>query len=550
MNTWDFRPGPWQALWQAALDRLGQEQIVERIWRGDHTVWSGRPDEITNRMGWLDIHARMRPEAAALQQWADQMYGQGFRQVVLIGMGGSSLAPEVFRQILGPEGDRPGMEMHILDTTDPVQIVALESRLDLASTLFLVATKSGGTVETLSGYRYFQARVVQSRTGQPAGQHFVAITDPGSSLVDMARQAGFQCIFENDPDIGGRYSALSHFGLVPLALLGADIDRLLEPVAAGAAQARQAGVGHDAVRLGALMAGLAAQGRDKLTLMMPTALSALGDWLEQLVAESLGKAGKGIVPVLGETLDDAPFLDDDRFCVVLLPAYRPESETPAWAGLAEICAQAGHPTVTMPLQTPWDLGQFLFHWEFAVAVAGHCMAVHPFDQPDVEAAKVSARAFVAHYERNGALPAGAMETADADRLADFVAQAQAGDYLAIQAYLPQEKAVCRELQALRTALSHRTRRAVTIGFGPRFLHSTGQLHKGGAGNGLYLQLVRDSDRDMAIPAPEPAGSSLSFGTLQRAQALGDAEALRNRERRLLCLNLGDDPVAALQALVP
>lgn len=546
----NFRLGSLEPALAEAEAHLERERIVSRIWARDHTVWADTDAEIADRLGWLDIHRRMADCAAELTEWARTLVDEGFRQAVLIGMGGSSLAPEVFGELCG-RPDR-GLELLILDTTDPEQIASLEERLDLATTLFVVATKSGGTVETLSGYQYFRARLAVQQGGQPPGEHFVAITDPGSSLVGLAREAGFRRTFENDPNIGGRYSALSLFGLVPLALTGGDVGRLLDGVESFAQAAEHPAADNDAARFGMLMGRLARAGRDKLTLLLPPALASVGDWIEQLIAESLGKSGLGIVPVLGEGADDVDHFGSDRFCVVVAPCTSGGSLDADMAALADRCAEAGHPVAVMPFAGPQDLGGHFFFWEFATAVAGHALGVHPFDQPDVESAKVAARAFVAAYEQSGSLPEGQAVEASPSALADFLSAASPGDYLAVQAYLPSSPDNRQALEALRRSVAHRLGIPVTVGFGPRFLHSTGQLHKGGAANGLNLQLVRrvDPAADLSIPGPSGATEGMTFGTLQRAQALGDAEALRAEERRLLTLELGADPAAALANLLP
>ena len=536
---------PVLALAEAHLER---KRIVPRIWSRDHTVWADTDVEIADRLGWLDIHRRMATRAAELTEWAQSLVDEGFRQAVLIGMGGSSLAPEMFGELCGCSGR--GLKLFILDTTDPEQIAALETQLDLAATLFVVATKSGGTVETLSGYRYFRARLAEQEGSRSPGKHFVAITDPGSSLIDLAEEAGFRRTFENDPNIGGRYSALSLFGLVPLALAGGDVGRLLAGVEPFVQAAQQPAADNDAARFGMLMGRLALAGRDKLTILRPPSLASLGNWIEQLIAESLGKSGRGVVPVPGRG-DDIAYFSDDRFCVVVTPCAPDGSPDPAMASLADRCAEAGHPVAVMPFAGPEDLGGHLFFWEFATAVAGHALGVHPFDQPDVEAAKVAARAFVAAYEQTGTLPKGQAVAASPQALDDFLARATPGDYLAIQAYLPANLGNRMVLDTLQQEIGHRLHIPVTVGFGPRFLHSTGQLHKGGAANGLNLQLVRLVDPAADVPIPGPAGATdgMTFGTLQRAQALGDAEALRNGERRLLTLELGENPVTALVSLL-
>ena len=544
----NFRLGSLEPALVEAEVHLQRERIVSRIWARDHTVWADNDVEIADRLGWLDIHRRMATRTAELTEWAQSLMDEGFRQAVLIGMGGSSLAPEMFGELCS-RSDR-GLKLFILDTTDPEQIAALEKQLDLAATLFVVATKSGGTVETLSGYRYFRARLAEQEGSRSPGKHFVAITDPGSSLVDLAAEAEFRQTFENDPNIGGRYSALSLFGLVPLALVGGDVGRLLAGVSPFAQAAERPAADNDAARFGMLMGRLALAGRDKLTILRPPALASLGGWIEQLIAESLGKSGRGVVPVLSRG-DDVAHFGDDRFCVVVTPCTQDGSLDPAMTSLADRCAEAGHPVAVMPFTGPEALGGHLFFWEFATAVAGHALDVHPFDQPDVEAAKVAARAFVAAYEQTGTLPEGQAVAASSQALDDFLALASHGDYLAIQAYLPVNLGNWMVLDRLQQEIGRRLHIPVTVGFGPRFLHSTGQLHKGGTANGLNLQLVRRvaPAADVSIPGPGDATDGMTFGTLQRAQALGDAEALRNGERRLLTLELGEDPVTALASLL-
>jgi len=545
VTAWDFRLGPDQASFAAELDRLAASDLVNRIWRRDFTVWSHSPAEICNRLGWLDIHERMKAEVPALQGWAQQMYARGLRQAVVIGMGGSSLAPEVFSALVPPGNRACALQLYVLDSTDPAQIAELNAKLDLTRTLFLVATKSGGTVETLSGYSYYRDRLQHALPAREVGRRFVGITDPGSSLTELARQDGWQRIFENDPDIGGRYSALSFFGLAPLALLGADVARFLGNVDESVRQAQLPLVRNPAAQLGVFMAFQAARGRDKLTLLLPSRLAPLGDWLEQLVAESLGKTGKGILPVLGEGAEDVPCFGDDRCCVVVAPSADCDDPGTAMAELAAQCVRAGHPTAVLPGSAPGYLGRDFFQWEFAVAVAGHCLGVHPFDQPDVESAKSAARIFLNVFAESGELPRSETVPPQAEYLQAFLEQAETGDYVSLQAYLPLNGPYRDRLESLRRVIGHSTRMATTVGIGPRFLHSTGQMHKGGPNSGLFIQFVREPKPDFDIPALQTV---LSFGTLQAAQAMGDAAALRRSGRRVLRMQLGQDPLADLERL--
>lgn len=547
MFQWDFDAAQNSSSFTAECEDLSRTNLISRIWERDHRVWREDPAEIENRLGWLDIQDRMRAESAGLREWTQEIVSSGTRQAVVIGMGGSSLAPEVYAKLLAAEHLESGVEIHILDSTDPQQIAEMDELLDLKTTLFLVATKSGGTVETLSGYDYFHARCRQEFPDAHVGRHFAGITDPGSSLIDIGRRDGWLRIFENDPEIGGRFSALSYFGLVPFALLGADPEPFLAEAQAAADRARQPFSLNGAAQLGLFLAHAALHGCDKLTLLMTPSLLPMGDWLEQLLAESLGKDGRGVLPVLGEGPSDVQSFGRDRCCVVFVPGWddgEPDSEM---LELDALCREAGHPTARIPAPKPGQLGAAMFDWEFAVAVAGHCLNVHPFDQPDVEAAKTAARACLQIHEESGSLPAGAAVGPDSDTLREFLQQARTADYVALQAYLPPREEILRALDGLRRSISHSQGLAVTVGLGPRFLHSTGQMHKGGPNKGLFIQFIRDSQFDLDIPAAGD-GKPLSFGTLQAAQALGDAEALRDSGRRVLRMQLGADPAADLSRL--
>ncbi|MFQ5419412.1 MAG: glucose-6-phosphate isomerase, partial [Anaerolineae bacterium] len=448
------------------------------------------------------------------------------------GMGGSSLAPELFAKTFG--GD--GLDLRVLDSTDADAVRVHADRLHPAKTLFIVATKSGGTVETLSFFKVFYNWTAAALGPEKAGGHFVAITDPGSKLEKMAADFGFRDTFLNDPNIGGRYSALSFFGLVPAALVGVDVATLLTRA--------QAIANEQTAWLGAALAELAKVGRDKLTLVASPAIASFGDWVEQLIAESTGKEGKGILPVVGEPLAAPEMYGDDRLFVSLKLAgdvtHDPEFEQLAAAGL---------PTITIELADVYDLGGQFFLWEMATAVAGHRLGIQPFDQPNVEAAKVQARKMTAAFMATGSLPE--METAvpTAETLHQFLAQAQPGDYIAIHAYVPPTPESDAALQTLRVALRDRYKLATTVGYGPRFLHSTGQLHKGDGGNGLFIQLTSDPVAD--LPILDEVGkpdASMSFGVLKLAQALGDESALRENGRRFIRFHLGQEVLKGLRQL--
>lgn len=540
-----------------ALAAVRRDNIMARIWAHDYTVWASAPDEIANRLGWLHSPEVMAEQIWRLQELRSEVRSEGINQAVLLGMGGSSLAPEVLRKIFGV---RTGaLDLTILDSTDPGAVLALTDRLDLARTLFVVATKSGGTVETFSFFKYFYNLVAATVGEERAGDHFVAITDPGSGLADTAANYNFRATFLNDPNIGGRYSALSNFGLVPAALVGIDLMPLLRSAQTAACNSEGCNcpvMGDNlAARLGVIMGELANAGRDKLTLIPSPTLASFGDWVEQLIAESTGKGGTGIVPVVGEPVGKPDQYGADRLFVYLRLDGDPENQ-PLDAAV-DALAHAGHPVVRLRLATVSDLGGQFFLWEMATAVAGYRLAINPFDQPNVEAAKQLARQLVTSYAESGTLPEGSTAPLTVRAMEDFLAQAEQGDpvtgrgrsYVAIHAYVQATAAVDKALRDLRTALRDATGLATTVGYGPRFLHSTGQLHKGDGGHGLFIQLTADPVRDVAIPVEAgSAVSDLTFGVLIAAQALGDAAALRQAGRQVIRFDLGRDVLGGLYTL--
>jgi transaldolase/glucose-6-phosphate isomerase len=561
--------GPYEEAVGRALSRLDEERVVRRIWDLDHTVWKPAPAEIADRLGWLSVAEAMRTKAARLGTLAGSVCradrdGPCFTRAVLLGMGGSSLAPELFRETFrGTSRDAAsrGLDLTVLDSTVPASVFAVDDGLDPARTLFIVATKSGGTVETLSLFRYFYGRVAHAVGTQDAGSRFVAITDPGSSLAETAERLGFRARFLNDPKIGGRYSALSYFGLVPAAVVGADVPRLLE---SALAMARACGPDVPAAEspaawLGTVLGVLGLAGRDKVTFAVSPEIAGLGDWVEQLIAESTGKEGRGILPVVGEPLGSPDVYGDDRLFV----GIRLGGDATHDAALDALEA-SGHPVVRLSLSDPYDLGEQIFLWEMATAVAGHHLGINPFDQPDVESAKIRAREMVAAYREMGTLPASAPTItedgvdvyADAvagsigEVLSAFLGQAAPGDYVALQAYLEPTPETTEALTALRLLVRDRLRIATTAGYGPRFLHSTGQLHKGDAGNGLFIQLTAADPRD--LPIPDDAGSpesSMTFGVIRDAQAAGDRQALADAGRRVIRFDLGSDVGGGLARLL-
>jgi len=545
--------GPYQEAVDQALREIDQDGIIDRIWAHEHTVWKPDPDEIVNRLGWLHIADTMLANIDCLQAFNDKVRAAGYTHAVLLGMGGSSLAPELFARVFGSETH--GLQLDVLDSTDPLAVLTLAERLDLARTLFIVASKSGTTIETLSFFKFFYNRVADALGANCVGEHFIAITDPCTPLVDLAREYDFFATFENDPNIGGRYSALSYFGLVPAVLVGVDVERLLNravSIACNCAGSSALGNGRDAAALlGLAMSELAAVGRDKLTLILSPELAGLGDWIEQLVAESTGKEGKGIVPVVGEPLGAPDVYGKDRVFVYLrldTPSTVNDQAALALDQAVQALRADGHPVIRLALCDLYDLGEQFFLWEMATAIAGHRLGINPFDQPDVKAAKVLAQQMIAAYRENCRLPPADARPLSATGLDTFLRQARSGDYVALQAYVQPTPETTEALRALRTALRNRYRLATTVGYGPRFLHSTGQLHKGGTGHGLFIQLTCDDTRDAPIPDnADSAQSYVTFGVLKSAQALGDARALLKAGRRLVRFHLGKKDVA--QALM-
>ena len=540
-----------------------RDRVVPRLWARDHTLWRPDPAEITNRLGWLGLPEAMAGEVDRLEAFAAGVRAEGITHAVVLGMGGSSLAPEVFGKVFGTTspgaepGDRAGVRVGILDTTDPGAILAAAGTHPPAKTLFLVATKSGTTVEPLSLFRFFHGRAVEALGAQAAGRHFVAVTDPGSRLAELAREHRFREVFLADPNVGGRYAALTHFGLVPAALAGVDLRRLLERARREAQRCRMA-EGNPGARLGVILAEAARAGRDKVTLVISGPAAPFGDWAEQLLAESTGKDGRGIVPVVGEPVGLPDVYGGDRLFVYL----RLAGDAPLDGAVGALEA-AGHPVVRLDLDDLYDLGGQFFRWELATAVAAWRLGVHPFDQPDVEAAKVLAREMAAAYQREGALsePEPALRDRELTVYGDvrgssagaalraFLGQGGPGAYVALHAYLQPCPGHDGPLRAFQAAVRDRTRLATTLGYGPRVLHSTGQLHKGGPAAGLFVQLTADDRQDAVIPdAPGEAIHALTFGVLKRAQALGDAQALSQRGRRVLRVHLGPEPAAGLRRL--
>jgi transaldolase/glucose-6-phosphate isomerase len=524
------------------LRRWRDERFGERLWAKDHTLWSAEPvPELTDRLGWLELPASMAGEVDALERFAREAAEEGIRHAVVLGMGGSSLAPEVYARTFGAVDGYPALE--VLDSTHPGAVRDMAARLDVSRSLFLVSSKSGTTTETLSFFRFFWERA--GAAGE-AGRHFAAITDPGTPLEKLARERGFRAVFNAPPDVGGRYSALTPFGLVPAALLGADLRALL---GSGRSMAEACGpeasaAGSPGLLLGAALGELTLAGRDKVTFVTSPSLSSFPAWLEQLIAESTGKTGRGIVPVAGEPLGEPGVYGGDRFFAVLLLEGDEEGEIEERLAALE---GAGHPVAVFRLGHKADLGAEMFRWEVAVAAAGAVLGLNPFDQPDVQLAKELATRAMKDRSQGAATASDSdevMAEALGDSLEDWLAGAGRGSYVGIHAYLPPRPGTDEALNRLQAGLRDRTRCATTLGHGPRFLHSTGQLHKGGPDTGRFLQIVDEPAEDLAVPETD-----YTFGTLIRAQADGDRAALRQRGRRVLRVQLGRDAQAGLDALL-
>jgi transaldolase / glucose-6-phosphate isomerase len=479
--------------------------VVRRVWTRDESLWGGPGvAEIGNRLGWLTISDKMLEHASELTRFAEEARADGLEHAVLLGMGGSSLGPEVIRRSYGDVPD--GMRLHVLDSTDPGAVRATEQAVDLDKTLFIVSSKSGGTVETLSHMRYFY-----DRTGQD-GSRFCAVTDPGSSLVELARERNFRRVFENDPDIGGRYSVLSYFGLVPAALMGVNVEGMLRQAQVAEQNCAQYGEfrGNSGAWLGCVMGELAQQGRDKLTFAVSEPISSFGLWVEQLLAESTGKEGRGILPVAGEPLGDPDVYGDDRVFVYLRNEDEPDEEMDAQI---EALGRAGQPTTTLSFSGgASDLGRIFFFAEFATAVAGWALGINPFDQPNVQEAK----------DNTGRILEQGLPEEDPGSLEDLLAKASPPKYIAILGYVTPSEEYDDAVRDLRVALRERTKCTTTFGYGPRYLHSTGQYHKGGPANGLFIQLYQPGTEDVEIPE-----AGYSFEHLKNAQALGDMQTLRS-----------------------
>ena len=494
-----------------------EEDVARRVWHHDETLWGGPGPEIGNRLGWLTIADRMMDQAEGLREFAAACQADGLTDVVLCGMGGSSLAPEVIGQSF-PKGEG-GLNLHVLDSTDPGAILAVERQIDLENTLFLISSKSGGTIETLSQYHYFRSKVDN-------GRNFVAITDPGSSLEELAKESDFRHVFLNDPNIGGRYSALSYFGLVPAALYGVDVKALLDRARIAEENCNQfdSSASNRGLWMGLAFGEAANNGRDKLTYVVDEPISSYGLWAEQLFAESTGKQGKGILPVANEPLGSPDVYGEDRLFFHL--------RAPDGDDRLEELRKAGHPVLTAPFDGAEDLGRIFFYAEFAAAVAGWVLGINSFDQPNVQEAKDATKKV---------LEEGVEEPESGQLDLSGVAPPH---YVAIQGFVTPSGEFEEAIAELRQAICDKTGATTTFGYGPRYLHSTGQFHKGGPPTGVFIQFIHDGDEDIEIP-----GAGYSFRTLKNAQAVGDYRTLQAHGLPVTHIRLEGDPAKAVRDLI-
>jgi glucose-6-phosphate isomerase len=562
LPRWEFSAPYTQAV-QSTLKDWQTNNKMARLWRGDPSLWTG--DDEDKWVGWLPI---VEDQLAHLKQLNDAAAGAataGFTHALLLGMGGSSLCPEVLKITYGRQPGHP--ELHVLDSTDPAQIKSIESQVDLSKTLCIVASKSGSTLEPNIFKQYFFDRMQQAAGKDKAGERFIAITDPGSKMQQVAERDRFRKIFFGVASIGGRYSALSNFGMVPAAIMGLDLSKFLQRTNE-MVQACKPDVPADqnpGTILGAILGTLGNLGRNKVTIITSPGIHDLGAWLEQLIAESTGKIGKGLIPVDREVLGAPEVYGDDRVFVHLRLANEPDT---AQKQRLDALKSADHPVVEIELGDTYDLGQEFFRWEIATAVAGSILKINPFNQPDVEASKIVTRQLTEAYEKSGKLPeeaplfddgtiklftdernaANLNKLAGSDRsltgfLRAHLSQFNPGDYMAVLGYIEMNSAHEETLQAMRHAIRDRKHVATCLGFGPRFLHSTGQAYKGGPNTGVFLQITCDDANDLAVP-----GQKYTFGIVKAAQARGDFQVLADRKRRALRVHLPEDVGSGLESL--
>jgi transaldolase/glucose-6-phosphate isomerase len=556
-------PGDLAQSVKGTLEDWKKNNKVKRLWAHDASLWTNKDEG--NWLGWLGIVDEQIAHNADFKKIADEIHNAGFTHLVLLGMGGSSLCVEVFGKTFGKKDGYP--QVHILDSTDPAQIRTLESKIDIAKTIFIVASKSGTTLEPNIFEQYFYEKVKQSVGAAEAGKRFIATTDPGSQMQKVAESNGFRHIFYGVPSIGGRYSALSNFGMIPAAIQGVDVPKFLdraEEMVQACASAVPADENPGAI-LGAILGTLQKSGRDKVTLFASPGISDLGAWLEQLLAESTGKEGKGLIPVDRESIGAPDVYGKDRVFVYM--RLEDGADAKQDAGIATL-EKAGQPVVRIQVANNYELGQEFFRWEIATAVAGSIIGINAFNQPDVEASKIETRKLTDEYEKSGSLPqetpffeekgvklysddknAAALKQAAGKEatltayLRAHVNRLKAGDYFAVLGYVERNEQNRTELQTIRESVRDKKHVATCLGFGPRFLHSTGQAYKGGPNSGVFLQITCDDAADLPVP-----GKKYTFGIVKAAQARGDFNVLTERGRRALRVHLTGDLTAGLKTL--
>lgn len=529
---------------------------TERLWNRDASLWTGGDE--ANWLAWLDVAERQLSDPARFPRFAAEVKARGFEDIVLLGMGGSSLCPEVLSFTFGRRAGFP--RLSILDSTDPGQVLALDRRLDISKTLFFVSSKSGSTLEPNVFFAYFFDRA-QQELGDAAGSHFIAITDPGSKMQKAAEESGFWKTFYGEPKIGGRFSALSDFGMVPLAAMGVDVADFLLRARSMAKECRLPASQNPGVRLGVALGTAWKMGRDKLTIIAEKGIFDLGAWMEQLVAESTGKHGKAIIPV-----DREPLITPENYGADRVFVYIALDGEAAFDDDVAAIEAAGHPVIRITLRERMDLGQEFFRWEIATAAAGALMGINPFDQPDVEASKIETRKLTDEFEQTGKLPAETARITDggislfcddanaaalgldeattlSEAIRRHLGRISTGDYFAMLAYINMNAENESALRQIREAVLSRNGNATCLGFGPRFLHSTGQAYKGGANNGVFVQVTCDDAEDVAVP-----GQKYSFGIVKAAQARGDLDVLFERGRRAIRLHIAGDVSEALKRI--
>lgn len=552
MSHVTFHLGGLQKNVDATIARLQSSNVIDRLWKKDHAIWRSEEvhrKSILNRLGWLHSVDLMQQNIDGLRHFAEDIRGAGFTHVVVLGMGGSSLCPDVCRATFGSAKDYP--RLLVLDSTNPASLQRIENSISIRTTLFIVASKSGGTTETNMFYKYFYGKVAELKEGD-AGSNFVAITDANTQMEKIALEKKFRKIFLNPEDIGGRYSALSYFGVVPMALIGMDVSKILENASSMARSCSSTVIkDNPAAVLGATMGEAFKAGKDKLTFIASKQIESFNYWMEQLIAESTGKEGKGIVPIEGEQVQKE--ISSDRLFVFLSL----KSDKGSFHPLQEKLSNAGHPFVEVELNDTHELGGEFFRWEFATSIAAVVLQINPFDEPNVKESKDNTVRVIEEFKKSGVLPmqnplaeanglsifcepsysAQLAKSAGGHSLKEFLhahfRQCVHGDYASVLAYVDQNENNLKMLQLLRSAIGNRTSCATTLGFGPRYLHSTGQLHKGGKQNGVFLLLTAEESVDFKIP-----GEAFSFEVLKNAQAIGDYRSLAGRSLRVLRVHLG------------